>query len=156
MDRSKLFLNQHLWMPSWPGIFQSSTFYCCFEWTEIYSHISSIFWILTLFLCFLFIWPFCYVLFIPICCSKIFVSSSSSCLSSYILSLLAGRIFFFFFCFRMFYFVCIVLFCLNIFLVFLLPVSSGLFPPSIFCFVSFLFLFQLVPVFFLCFYHFCL
>ena len=84
--------------------------------------------LLTLFPCYLFILLFCYVLLVAIFCSKIvlFPCHSVVNISSSILPYLLVE---FFHCFGKFYFVCIVLSCLDIFLVCLLsPKTSGLFP----------------------------
>ena len=84
--------------------------------------------VILIFLCCLSIRLFCYVLMINIFCSKIlwFLCHTvvGMCLRN--LPQFAGRMFFR--CFRMSCFVCIVLHCLSIFLVFpLSPVPSGLF-----------------------------
>ena len=84
----------------------------------------------SLFPCCLSIRLFCYVPFVPMFCSKIVLFPYHPVVGMcwFIHPQFPGRIFFVFFCGGMSCFVCIVLFCIDIFLVFLLsPVAPGLF-----------------------------
>ena len=126
-------------MPSWPGVFQFGTFWVLLRVNQsVFSPSIFVIVLLTPCLCCLSIRFFCYVLFVPIICSKIVLLPCHPLfgMSSYILPLPACRIFFH--CFGISCFVCMVLSCLDTFLVFLLsPVPSSLFPRVVFTCVAF-------------------